>query len=179
MAQLFVTNGTDHLTVDLSDQTVTLGRSPQNTVVLDREPTVSRFHARLEPTAKGWVLHDLDSRNGTFVNGTRISAPTPLGAGDQAKVGGYQLSIRGDAELGQTIDASATQQARRLLELGLTARELEVIALVAQGRSDQAIADQLFISVKTVQSHLDRIGEKIGHRRRPELIRFATDHGLA
>ena len=47
------------------------------------------------------------------------------------------------------------------------------------GDSDQQIADALFISVKTVQSHLDRIRTKSGARRRVELIRFAMDHGIA
>ncbi len=56
---------------------------------------------------------------------------------------------------------------------GLSGRETEVVALVAEGLTDQAIADQLYISVRTVRSHLDRIRDKTGCRRRSELTRLA------
>src|SRR6202011_228707 len=57
-------------------------------------------------------------------------------------------------------------------------RETEVIALVAEGLTDQAIADQLYISVRTVRSHLDRIRDKTGARRRAELTRLASQLSL-
>jgi DNA-binding NarL/FixJ family response regulator len=59
----------------------------------------------------------------------------------------------------------------------LTPRELQVLALVAAGRTDQGIAAELVISVRTVQSHLDRIREKTGRRRRSELTRLAVEAG--
>ena len=60
----------------------------------------------------------------------------------------------------------------------LTAREREILSLVAAGETDQDIADQLFISVRTVRSHLDRIREKTGRRRRPDLTRLAIEQGI-
>ncbi len=63
-------------------------------------------------------------------------------------------------------------------DAGLTAREKELIALVAQGHTDAQIADMLFISIRTVRSHLDRIRNKSGSRRRAELTRLALQHGL-
>ncbi len=57
----------------------------------------------------------------------------------------------------------------------LSAREREVVSLVAAGLTDQAIADTLFISIRTVRSHLDRIRDKTGCRRRSELTRLALD----
>ena len=60
----------------------------------------------------------------------------------------------------------------------LTQREKEILALVAQGDRDIDIAKQLFISVATVRSHLDRIRDKTGQRRRPELTRYAIQKGL-
>jgi DNA-binding CsgD family transcriptional regulator len=60
----------------------------------------------------------------------------------------------------------------------LSARERELITLVAQGRSDAEIAAQLFISVRTVGSHLDRIRDKTGCRRRADLTRLALSTGL-
>jgi DNA-binding CsgD family transcriptional regulator len=59
----------------------------------------------------------------------------------------------------------------------LSAREKELVILVAQGRTDAQIAAQLYISVRTVSSHLDRIRDKTGCRRRADLTRLAlTTH---
>ena len=60
----------------------------------------------------------------------------------------------------------------------LSARERELVTLVAQGRTDAQIAGQLHISVSTVRSHLDRIRDKTGCRRRADLIRLALAAGL-
>ncbi len=60
----------------------------------------------------------------------------------------------------------------------LTPREKEVLALVAAGERDTDIAEELFISIRTVRSHLDRIRDKTGYRRRPDLTRLAIKEGL-
>jgi DNA-binding NarL/FixJ family response regulator len=60
----------------------------------------------------------------------------------------------------------------------ITAREREILELVASGDTDQDIADQLTISVRTVHSHLDRIRDKTGSRRRADLTRFAIERGI-
>jgi predicted ATPase/DNA-binding CsgD family transcriptional regulator len=60
----------------------------------------------------------------------------------------------------------------------LSARERELITLVAQGRTNAQIAAQLYISVRTVSSHLDRIRDKTGCRRRADLTRVALTAGL-
>ena len=60
----------------------------------------------------------------------------------------------------------------------LSARERELITLVARGRTDAQIAGQLFISIRTVRSHLDRIRDKSGCRRRADLTRLALETGL-
>ena len=64
-------------------------------------------------------------------------------------------------------------------EVSLAAREREVVRLVAAGRTDAEIADELGITTSTVRSHLDRIGQKTGARRRPALVRLARRLGLA
>jgi DNA-binding CsgD family transcriptional regulator len=61
---------------------------------------------------------------------------------------------------------------------GLSARERELVTLVAQGRTNAQIAAQLHISVRTVGSHLDRIRDKTGCRRRADLTRLALTEGL-
>ena len=60
----------------------------------------------------------------------------------------------------------------------LSARERELVTLVAQGRTNAQIAGQLHISVRTVSSHLDRIRDKTGCRRRADLTRLALSAGL-
>jgi len=60
----------------------------------------------------------------------------------------------------------------------LSARERELVTLVAQGRTNAQIAAQLYLSVRTVTSHLDRIRDKTGCRRRADLTRLALSEGL-
>jgi predicted ATPase/DNA-binding CsgD family transcriptional regulator len=60
----------------------------------------------------------------------------------------------------------------------LSPRERELVTLVAQGHTDAQIAGQLYISVRTVGSHLDRIRDKTGCRRRADLTRLALSAGL-
>jgi len=60
----------------------------------------------------------------------------------------------------------------------LSTRERELVTLVAQGRTNAQIAAQLYISVHTVSSHLDRIRDKTGYRRRADLTRLALSEGL-
>jgi DNA-binding CsgD family transcriptional regulator len=61
---------------------------------------------------------------------------------------------------------------------GLTRRGQELLQLVAQGLTDRQISEKLFISIRTVRSHLDRVRAKTGCRRRPDLTRLAAQVGL-
>ena len=112
---------------------------------------------------------DLGSRNGTVVNGRRVSSH-PLRSGDRILVGASSLVFTAAA------DTNATEVATEI-EAGpnLTARERKVLEAVADGLTDKAIAAELSISVSTVRSHLDRIREKTGLRRRSELTRLAIN----
>lgn len=68
------------------DGSVTLGRSPDATIMLD-DPEVSRLHARVSRTPDGnYLLEDLGSKNGTFVNGTRVERRV-LAFGDKIRIG--------------------------------------------------------------------------------------------
>jgi predicted ATPase/DNA-binding CsgD family transcriptional regulator len=61
---------------------------------------------------------------------------------------------------------------------GLSAREVEVLHLVARGMTNAQIAKELFISPRTVNAHLGSVYHKIGSSTRAEATRFATEHGL-
>jgi two-component system, cell cycle sensor histidine kinase and response regulator CckA len=84
------------------DSATTLGRSPVATVMLD-DPEVSRLHARCSPVDGGFEIEDLQSRNGTFVNGERI-AHQRLALGDKIRLGPHStLEFRSIDVLEDTI----------------------------------------------------------------------------
>jgi hypothetical protein len=70
---------------------LTLGRQPQNDVVL-LDPAVSRRHAQLRYRDGRWIIKDLDSRNGSFVNGVRVGR-SELRPGDVLTVGDRRLLV--------------------------------------------------------------------------------------
>jgi DNA-binding CsgD family transcriptional regulator len=61
---------------------------------------------------------------------------------------------------------------------GLSAREVEVLRLVAQGMTSALVAEELFISPNTVNRHLNSIYGKLGVNSRAAAARFAVEHGL-
>jgi predicted ATPase/DNA-binding CsgD family transcriptional regulator len=94
---------------------------------------------------------------------------------------GAAMSVDTAAEYGLMLTAPDPPQRAAAAGPGLgrlSARERELVALVAQGRTNAQIAAQLFISVRTVGSHLDRIRDKTGCRRRADLTRLALAEGL-
>jgi predicted component of type VI protein secretion system len=72
--------------IDLTKEVSMMGRDVTNDVVLG-DAEVSRQHARITRTPAGYMLEDLGSTNGTFVNGERLAAPRVLNAGDLIGVG--------------------------------------------------------------------------------------------
>jgi two-component system response regulator NreC len=60
----------------------------------------------------------------------------------------------------------------------LSERELEVLRLIALGHTNAEIGEQLFLSVRTVETHRAHIQQKLGRTSRAELVRYALDHGL-
>lgn len=74
-------------------RSVTFGRHETATVVLT-DPYASDFHARIHPDADGWTITDEGSTNGTYLNQVRLTAPTPLRAGDQIGFGRTTVEVR-------------------------------------------------------------------------------------
>jgi predicted ATPase/DNA-binding CsgD family transcriptional regulator len=92
---------------------------------------------------------------------------------------GAAMSHATAAEFALVLTAAEPQQAVAGPGLGqLSARERELVTLVAQGHTNAQIAAQLYISIRTVSSHLDRIRDKTGCRRRTDLTRLALAAGL-
>ena len=91
---------------------------------------------------------------------------------------GAAMSMATAAAYALMLTAPAPPQPAEPAPGKLSARERELVTLVAQGRTNAQIAGQLYISVRTVGSHLDRIRDKTGCRRRADLTRLALATGL-
>ncbi len=112
----------------------------------------------------------------------------------QAGARGYVLKEAADAELVQAVRAAAEGRTYLNPELGarlamappeptgppddLTPRELEILRLIALGHTNAEIGKQLYLSVRTVESHRAHIQQKTRRATRSELVRYALDHSL-
>lgn len=90
-----------------------LGREPDVTVWLD-SPRVSRRHARIRVHDARATIEDLESKNGTFVRGVRLTAPAILEAGDQIRIGPFTLIFRGSQALAVTETQAERTRHRRV-----------------------------------------------------------------
>ncbi|MER7171582.1 FHA domain-containing protein FhaB/FipA [Streptomyces mesophilus] len=93
--KLVVSEGTlSGTTVALQGQTITLGRAHDSTIVLDDDYASSR-HARIYPDQGGqWIVEDLGSTNGTYLDRTRLTTPTPIPLGAPIRIGKTVIELR-------------------------------------------------------------------------------------
>jgi DNA-binding CsgD family transcriptional regulator len=67
---------------------------------------------------------------------------------------------------------------RKLQELGVTRRELEILELIAGGMSNREIAEKLFVSENTVKTHSSRLFDKLSAKRRTQAVQIGKELGL-
>jgi two-component system response regulator NreC len=110
----------------------------------------------------------------------------------QAGVRGYVLKEAADAELVQAVRSAAAGDTYLQPALGarlaagadgrqadeLSDRERDVLRLIALGHTNAEVAEQLYISIRTVESHRAHIQQKLRLSTRAELVRYALEHGL-
>jgi len=153
----------------LSAAQQTAGSSAQQTAASSAQQTASFAQGPAQPILVQGKLQQEALQNARQALGParvllateRGAAMNPLTAGEYAL-----LLLAGDVEPEKTSPS------------GLSPRERELVILVAQGYTNAQIADRLFISARTVGSHLDRIRDKTGCRRRADLTRLALSAGL-
>jgi len=111
----------------------------------------------------------------------------PKKAADSELLSAIRATYRGEHFIHSSMTANIVEDMRSKAPLrqtdtreddGLSKREREVLGLVAQGYTNQQIADRLFLSVKTIETYKSRIMEKLNLRNRVELVRFALQRGL-
>jgi pSer/pThr/pTyr-binding forkhead associated (FHA) protein len=88
-------SGKQHVvSLDAEQSTICIGRRPDNDVVLSWDSEVSRRHAHLLREADGWALVDDESRNGSYLNGERVSGRQRLRDGDVLRFGDTVVLFR-------------------------------------------------------------------------------------
>jgi pSer/pThr/pTyr-binding forkhead associated (FHA) protein len=79
--------------IELENAPVTIGRAPDSTLVLT-DDYASSHHARLVPRDGQWLVEDLGSTNGTYLDKTKVTAPTPIPNGGKVRIGKTVLELR-------------------------------------------------------------------------------------
>jgi DNA-binding CsgD family transcriptional regulator len=163
------------------------GRGQEADLRLDHE-SVSRRHALFRIENGEPCVEDLQSSNGTFVNGQAIVGRARLSIGDRIQLGSCELELVEAARPRQSFapEAATAPIGRDMIDMAaggdvlapLSPREREMFALLAEGLSQRQIAEQFRVSVKTVETYRTRIGHKLGLRSRAELIRCALEAGI-
>jgi hypothetical protein len=162
----------------------TVGSSTESDLVVD-DSSVSRAHALFEQLAGAWFVEDLGSRNGTYVNGQRITGRRVVRPGDEVRLGLVRVVLRGVT--------SGSGPATSLVDEPpvLTRRERDVLVALCQPllagdpftepASIREIASALVVSDAAVKQHLTNLFGKFGivegERRRIRLANAALSSG--
>jgi hypothetical protein len=92
--RLVITSGAkEGLEIDLPDEQLSIGRSNESGLVI-RDDYTSTHHARLLKWPDGWVIQDLDSTNGTYLDGVRVIVPTHIPMNTPVKIGTTSFELR-------------------------------------------------------------------------------------
>lgn len=138
MPSLIILQGPDKgRTLKTDDDVVLIGRGSDQIALTDQ--TVSRRHAELRIESGGWVLADLNSANGTFVNGVRMQRPVRLKHGDQIRVGATLMVFGGEDSIEQVSGANIPIDLVRL-DAGGDSVSSEVVASVESSDDSVIIA---------------------------------------
>ncbi|MEO8705954.1 MAG: sigma 54-interacting transcriptional regulator [Kofleriaceae bacterium] len=164
--------------VDLLDGgEVSLGRSRGATVVVDSDK-VSRLHTKVRRRGEIIEVEDLESRNGTFVNGERITGTQPLTSGDEITVGPATLVLGASSQVGRrtrVADADAFE-ARLVAELDHAVRYRHRVALAAlRVVGDERITSQVVESLARAVRAMDLVGDFGGDHFAVLLPRLSHD----
>lgn len=163
--------------VPLPEGPVTIGRDPSCEIMID-DTAVSSAHLRIDTRGPSVIATDLDSRNGTYVNGEALSGPRRLRSGDVVALGEHRLEVAlAPQELGEPTEAATRKAPRLSAQEHETARALIAPYLAGEPAARPAtraeMAAQLHVSERTVQRRLDALAAKLEvepSHERPRLV---------
>jgi two-component system, NarL family, response regulator NreC len=99
-------------------------------------------------------------------------------AADRELVDAVRAAAAGESYLNPRLGARIAAEPPPGPPDGLSAREVEVLRMIALGNTNTQIAQELYLSVRTVETHRAHIQQKLGLTERSELVRYALDRGL-
>ncbi len=135
MATLMVLQGPDKgRTYQTLNELAVLGRESDQIPLTDR--TISRRHAEIFPDNGTWVLRDLKSANGTYINGVRVKDPVKLKHGDQIKIGATLIVYTGEQS---TEKLSGARIPRDMIDLDAGGSNMDSAILASVGSEDSII----------------------------------------
>jgi two-component system NtrC family sensor kinase len=138
VATLHVLQGPDKgRTFRTMNEAAALGRESEQIPLTDR--TVSRHHAQLSPDNGTWVLSDLNSANGTYINGVRVRTPVRLKHGDQIKLGSTLIVYAGDQSMEKLSGANIP---RDMIDLDASSPNFDSAILSSVNPEDSVIIAQ-------------------------------------
>lgn len=113
MARLFLVTprGSVEL-VELTRESVTLGRGAENRLSFPEDRGLSRHHLVVENEGDGWIVRDLESKNGTYVNGRRLTAPWRLQPGDRIAASRVSLTYQEPESGSHRVSSEAPEPVR-------------------------------------------------------------------
>lgn len=130
-----------------------IGRQEDCTIFLD-DRAVSRHHARITRQDDGYYIEDLDSKNGTFVNGEAVSAPRRLYDGDEIQIAlAYKLTF---VDAGATVPLFFEEGLRRALRLDKEAR----MVYVGERALEPPLSPAQFRLLELLSDHSDRVVDR-------------------
>ncbi len=132
---LYVLQGPDKgRTFRTLNEPAVLGRESEQIPLTDR--TVSRHHAQIRPENGSWILEDLKSANGTYLNNVRVREPMRLKHGDQIKIGGTLVVYSGDQSMEKL---SGTHIPRDMIEFDMAGGNMDSAILASVTSEDSII----------------------------------------
>lgn len=142
-----------------------LGRHPDVELSFDRDGDleVSGRHAELRPSGSGWSIRDLGSRNGTYVNGERITDARPLGGGDRVRLGPggplleFRLVAPAEGSISQIVRARAARQTAVLRRTALALVALLLLATAGFGMREWHQRSEWARERGTMQARIDSV----------------------
>lgn len=168
MATFIVLQGPDKgRTLRADDDAVLLGRLSDQVPLSDH--TVSRRHAQIKRESDGFVLYDLNSVNGTYLNGVRLQRPTRLKHGDQIRIGSTLLVFTGAQSLEQISGASIPSDLVNL-DAGADAVDSSIISRVPSNEDSVVMAGPETASAVKAWRVIRQLSDVIGSLLPPEQL---------